>query len=146
MSPLKRPGHELNIFGKKYKHQDFTCFLWKHILILKTLLKTPSESYLGIPYLSLVDFFLVSTPHYYRWRKNPRRLTYYRRLSELFSEPKAASGTIFRSHKRLSLCSNKKHSSSLKSGYWKDFRISYCFHSNSQNFRHIFLNNKAAKI
>ncbi len=62
MSPLKGPGHEMNILSKKCKYKDFTCFLCKHLLILKILLTTASEFYLGIPYLSLVDFSLVFTP------------------------------------------------------------------------------------
>jgi hypothetical protein len=62
MSPLKEPGHGMNILSKKCKYKDFTCFLRKHLVILKILLTTASEFYLGIPYLSLVDFSLVFTP------------------------------------------------------------------------------------
>ncbi len=66
-------------------------------------------------------------------------------LSKLFSGPQAASGTTFRSHRRLSLCRNKKLSEVWTVVTEMILELVTVFIEASQNFRHDFLNNKAGK-
>jgi hypothetical protein len=67
------------------------------------------------------------------------RFTYHKRLSELFSGPQAASGTIFRVIDGFMSAATR----SLKWVAEIILRISQFFKKASQNFRYDFLNNKA---
>jgi len=66
----------------------------KKLLILKILLKAASVLYFSFASLSLADF--LQCPPIIGCRKNRGRFSCHRRLSELFSVPQAASGTILR--------------------------------------------------
>ncbi len=66
----------------------------KKLLILKILPKAASILYFGFASPSLADF--LQCPPIIGCRKNPGRFSCHRQLSELFSVPQAASGTILR--------------------------------------------------
>jgi hypothetical protein len=81
------------LFGKKNKYKDFACF-YEKTTNFKFFYQKPHQYYILASLLCHLPIF--SSVHPSLDAGNPGRFSCHRRLSELFSRPHEASGTILR--------------------------------------------------